>query len=341
MLVRGVKQKQEVLIRYAVGATRAAVMRLHFLQTLGLAFLGGLLGLWIARWGAQLLVHLARMDRGNTLIYRPHGWTLALHWAGALVTGLLVGILPACQATRIDLASGLSEGALTHSATHSQALARRSLAAVQIALSLVLVVAAGLFAKALHKLVSVPVGFRPEHLTVFSVDPKLAHSTIQGTELLWANLQRRLKETAGVQAVTYGTGGPFPQGDDVALVTPGVHSDPTNHYQSGRRSIIGPSYFTTLGIRILAGREFDERDRANAPGIVMINETLAHKAIRLDQCSRTDGNDVQRTRSELAGDCGRGGCRSSSVLAPDKRFPDLHAGAAGGKTICNDLLRTD
>jgi putative ABC transport system permease protein len=277
MLVRAVKHKQEILIRYAVGATRSAVMRLHLLQTVILALLGGLLGLWIARFGAQLLVHLARMDRGNAFIYRPHGWTLVLHWAGALLIGLLVGILPAWQTARIDLASGLSEGALTHSATRSQALARRLLAAAQIALSLVLVVAAGLFSKALHKLVSVPVGFHPERLTVFSVDPKFARSTIQSTELLWANLQHRLKDTPGVQAVTYGTGGPFPQGADVALVTPGAHSDPTNHHQSGTRSIIGPGYFSTLGIRILSGREFDDRDRAHTPGAVIINETLAHK----------------------------------------------------------------
>ncbi len=258
MLVRAIKQKQEMLIRYAVGATRAGVMRLHFLETLVLALLGGLLGLWIARWGAQLLVHLTRMDRGNAFIYRPQGWTLALHWAGALVTGLLVGILPAWQTARIDLAAGLSEGALTHSASHSQTLARRSLAAMQIALSLVLVVAAGLFAKALHKLVSVPVGFQPEHLTVFSVDPKLAHSTVQSTALLWENLQRRIQETAGVEAVTYGTGGPFPQADDAAVIIPGTTAENIPKHQSGTRSMIGPGYFTTLGIRVLAGREFDE-----------------------------------------------------------------------------------
>ena len=80
-----------------------------------------------------------------------------------------------------------------------------------------------------------------------------------------------------METVTYGTGGPFPQGDDAALVTPGVHSDPTNHYQSGKRSIIGPRYFSTLGIRIVSGREFDERDGANTPGSVIVNETLAHK----------------------------------------------------------------
>ncbi len=277
MLVRAVKQRREILIRYAVGATRAAVMRLQFLQTLAVSIAGGFLGLWIARWSAELLVHLARMDREGAFVYRPHGWMLGIHWAAVLFVGLLVGLIPAWQASRFDLAGGLNEGALTHSGTHSQTFTRRSLAAAQIALSLMLVVAAGLFAKALHNLISVPVGFNPEHLSVFSVDAKLAHSPVETTYMLWSNIERRLMATANVQAVSYGTGGPFPQGADTAVVIPGATSDAIAKHQSGMRSMVGPRYFTTLGIPILAGREFDDRDRPDTPDVVILNQTLAHK----------------------------------------------------------------
>ncbi len=277
MVVRAVKKRQEVLIRYAVGATRAAVMRLPFLQTLTLALAGGLLGLWVSRWGAQLLVHMARLDRGGAFVFRPHGWSLILHWAAVWGTGLLVAILPVWQAARTDLAGGLSSGALTHSANRSQALIRRSLAAVQIALSLVLTIAAGLFAQALHRLVAVPVGFDSQHLTVFSVDPKLAGSTLAGTEILFANLAEGLKRRPEVQSVTYGTGGPFPQGSDAAVVIPGTIPADIARHQTAMRSIIGPEYFQTLGIRVTAGREFEEHDRLHAPDVVMVNEVLARK----------------------------------------------------------------
>jgi putative ABC transport system permease protein len=277
MVVRTVKQKHETLIRYALGATRTAVMRLHFLQTIALAMAGGLLGLFVARWGAQLLIHLARLDRYGGFVYRPQGWALGAHWAAALLIGLLVGLFPALQAAKIDLAAGISEGASTHSGTRSQAFTRRALAAAQIALSLMLAVTAGLFGQALHKLITVPVGFNPEHMTVFSIDAKLAHSTVESTSLLWANIERRLRETPDVQAVTYGTGGPFPQGADAAVVIPGASSDMTAKHQSGMRSMIGPRYFTTLGIPMVAGREFDERDRQNTPGVVILNQTLARQ----------------------------------------------------------------
>jgi predicted permease len=277
MLVRGIRRKQEMLIRHAVGATRLAVTRLHFLETLILSMAGGVLGLWIARWGAQLLVYLARMDRGGAFFYRPHGWALAMHWTAGLAIGLLVGLFPAWQAARLDLSAGLNEGALTHSETRAQTFTRRTLAAAQIAFSLVLAIAAGVFAKAWHNLVNVPVGFNPEHLTLFSIDTKLGHSTVESSKLLWTNIARRLQRTAGVQAVTYGTGGPFPQGADVAVVIPGTSAAALSKYRSGARSIIGPRYFSTLGIPVVSGREFDERDRPNTPDVVMLNETMARQ----------------------------------------------------------------
>jgi putative ABC transport system permease protein len=276
-LVRGLRRRRELLIRCTVGATRPQVMRLHFQESLILALAGGLLGLWIARYGAELLVRLAHMDQRDVFSYGLHGWALGTHWAAVLVTGLVVGWFPAWQTAKLDLSAGLKEGALTHSATKSQALIRRTLSAAQVALSLVLVIAAGLFAKSLQNLVTVPVGFNPGHLTVFSVDAKLTDSTVQSSEVLWANIARRLKETPGVEDVTYGTGGPFPQGADMAVVIPSTNTTERSKYQSGMRSIIGPRYFHTLGIPVIAGREFDERDRTNMPDTVILNQTMARK----------------------------------------------------------------
>lgn len=275
-VVRSIKQRQEVLIRFAMGATRGAVMRLYFMQTLALSVAGGLAALWIARRGAELLLHLGQMDRSGALVAQPSGYVLGLHWAAVIAAGLFVGLIPAWYAARIDLATGLSETAFTHSSVRSHAFGRRALAATQIALSLALLIAAGLFAKSLYNLISVPVGFNPKHLMLFSIDPKLAGSTVENTEFLYSRIEKRLKGAPGIASATYGTGGPFPQGADMAVMIPGSHLAGAKH-QSGIRSIIGPGYFRTLGIPLVAGREFDERDRPNTPEGVIINETLAHK----------------------------------------------------------------
>ncbi len=139
LLMRGIRRRQEVLIRYAVGATRSEVMRLRFLETLILSLAGGALGIWIALYGAELLVYLAHMHQKDAFSYGPHGWTLVMHGTVTLLAGLLVGLFPAWQAAKVDLSVGLNAGALTHSGTRSQVFTRRTLAASQIALSLVLV----------------------------------------------------------------------------------------------------------------------------------------------------------------------------------------------------------
>jgi predicted permease len=277
LVVRAFKQRREVLIRYALGATRAAVMRLQVSQTLILSLLGGVFGLLLAGWGARVLVHLARLDERGALPPQVNGLALAAHWLVALMTGLAVGLFPAWHTSPVDLAQELSATALTHSGVRSQSLVRRSMAAVQIALSLVLAVLAGLFGKSLHNLVSVPVGFNAEHLTVFSIDPKLTGSSMESAQQLWSDLETRLKKVAGVRSVTYGTGGPFPQGADAAVVIPGKTAESIPLHQSGLRSIIGPRFFSTLGIPLVAGREFDARDRANAPGVIILNQTMARK----------------------------------------------------------------
>lgn len=201
-----------MLVRYALGASRGAIARLYFAQTLALGLLGGTAGVWIARWGARVLIHLARLDMSGAYLA---GSALGLHWAAAIFAGLLAGLLPAWHAGRLNLAIGLNEGAGTHSAARSHARTRRMLAAAQIALSLVLLIAAGLFAVSLHDIVSVPLGFNAQNLMVFSVDPHSSGATPQSASALYRRIEDRLRATPGVAQVSYGTGGPFPQEVDM------------------------------------------------------------------------------------------------------------------------------
>ncbi len=165
---------------------------------------------------------------------------------------------------------------MTHSASRTHARTRRALAALQIALSLALLVAAGLFARSLSRLLSVPLGFNPNGLAVFSIDPKLSNVDTNASRLFYSNLQNTLLSTPGVQAATYGSGGPFPSSLDSAVLIP-VPNTAIRPQASGAQSMVGPKYFSTMGIPVVSGREFDDRDRADTPAGVMVNQALARK----------------------------------------------------------------
>ena len=276
VLVRSLRQQKELLVRYALGASRRAVIRLQLIQTSVLALAGGALGLILAHGSASLLLHLERLDKNGGVTIAWNAYTLAFHWFSALVAALVISFLPGWYAARLNVAEGLAGTAATHSATRSHARTRRTLAAFQIALSLALLMAAGLFARSLTRLLSAPLNFNPKGLVVFSLDPKLSGVDTKALRVFYSDLQNALASTPGVQAVTYGSGGPFPSSLDSAVLIPPPHTALQAH-ASGAHSIIGPHYFSALGMPVIAGREFDVRDRPNTPAVVIINNTLAHK----------------------------------------------------------------
>jgi putative ABC transport system permease protein len=122
----------------------------------------------------------------------------------------------------------------------------------------------------------VPLGFNPNGLVVFSIDPKLAGVDTRALRLFYSHLQGALTSIPGVRAVTYGSGGPFPSSLNSAILIPQPNTA-IRAQANGAHSMVGPNYFSTLGIQIVSGREFDARDRANTPSVVIINSTLAHK----------------------------------------------------------------
>lgn len=276
VLVRSLRQGKELIVRYAMGASRYAVVRLQLVQTLILAIVGGVLGLWLAKEGAVFLLHLQRLDKNDGLAARWDAYSLGFHWLSVLAAALVVGFLPAWHAARLNLAQSLADTAVTHSTSRTHARTRRTLAALQIALSLALLVAAGLFAKSLSRLMSVPLGFNPNGLAVFSIDPKLSNVDTNALRLFYANLQNALLAAPGVGAATYGSGGPFPASLDSAVLIPAPNTA-VRAQAGGAHSVVGPKYFSTLGIPVISGREFNDSDRANTPLGVIINEALAHK----------------------------------------------------------------
>lgn len=206
MLARSLRQQRELVVRYVMGANRQAVVRLQLIQTGLLATSGGALGLLLARGSAAFLLHLQRLNGSGGLTVEWSSYSLAFHWFSVLAAALVIGGLPAWHAAHLNLAHSLSDAAFTHSASRTHARTRRALAALLIALSLVLPIAAGLFIRSLSRLMSVALGFDPDGLTVFCVDPKLSNFDNKASRLFYSNLQNVLLAVPGVQKVTYGSG---------------------------------------------------------------------------------------------------------------------------------------
>ena len=278
LLARATARQKEIVVRLSLGARRLRLIQQLLTESLLLALAGGALGLLIARWVSELLVALVASGREEiTLPLELNGRVLAFTAFAAIFTGVLFGLAPAFSATRVSLTA-----ALKVAGAGSRALARRSkvaqaLVSAQIALSLVLLVGAGLFLRTLQRLESVPLGFDREHLLLFSIAPGL--NGYQGARLAdyYRNVQDRIGAVPGVNAVSFSLHGPVGDGTSTTnAAIPGVTSGKDRF--TFHRHLVGPAYFKTLGIPLLVGRVLDERDNANAPKVAVVNQAFARQA---------------------------------------------------------------
>ena len=262
LLSRATARRKEISVRLSLGATRGRLVRQLLTESLLLSLLGGALGVLVGYWSRQLLPF------GQEA---PIDWRVFAFAAGlSMMTGLLFGVAPALRATRGDLAGTMKENSRTVSSTRSYL--SKALIVVQVALSLVLIVGAGLFLKTLYNLRGVDVGFDPRNLMIFSVNPSLNRYTPERSLQVFHQMQDELKGIAGVQSVAL---------TRVALLS-GSRSSSTRWIpgQSKSQNLhvmqVSPEFFDTLGIRVVMGRGFTDRDTATSPKVAVINETAAH-----------------------------------------------------------------
>jgi predicted permease len=269
LLSRATGRQKELSVRLALGATRARLVRQLLTESVLLAAIGGALGVLVGRWGQQLLP-------GTPGQMSPLDWrVLAFVIAVTAVTGVVFGIAPALRATRADVSGALKE--TSRSVSASRSVLGRSLVVAQVALSLVLLVGAGLFLRTLQNLRSVDVGFNPRNVLLFRVNPVLNRYDGKKSSLLYEQIGERLRAVAGVRSVSWSnnslmsgrrlSGGMFIQG---------------RTYASGQRDVIygvnvSPTFFETMEIPLVAGRGLTPRDNEGAPRVVVINEAAARK----------------------------------------------------------------
>ncbi|HXW07136.1 MAG TPA: ABC transporter permease [Vicinamibacterales bacterium] len=272
LLSRAAARQKELSVRLSLGATRVRLIRQLLTESLVLAALGGALGILVGYWGKGLLP-------GAQAQLSPVDWRVLLFVLVVTgLTGILFGIAPALRATSMNVSSALKE--TSRSLMGSRSLLGKSLLVVQVAISLVLLVGAGLFLRTLNNLRDVNVGFDPENLVLFRVTPQLNRYDEKRIGALYQDLLERLGTVPGVRGVAM---------SQPALLSGSVSS--TSIYVQGRvyppgererdnsihRLIVSPGFFEVMGIPLVAGRGFTGRDDETAPKVVVINQTAARK----------------------------------------------------------------
>ena len=267
LLSRASARQKEISVRLSMGATRWRLIRQLLTESVLLAVIAAAFGVAIAAWGRQLLPGAA----GDAPVdWRVLGFAASL----AAFTGLLFGTAPALHATAGDVGTALKE---TSRSVSSRTVLGKSLLVAQIAVSLVLLIAAGLFLRTVGNLQRVDVGFNPENLLIFRLNPGLNGYDPTRTEALYQQVGQRLRALPGVAGVTQ---------SDLPLLSGGSSS--TSLYRPGDaggnsddrviyRLRIASDFFDVMGIPLLTGRAFTDRDVDGAPQVAILNEAAVRK----------------------------------------------------------------
>ncbi len=262
LLSRAASRQQEIAIRLSIGATRWRLVRQLVTESVFLALLGGLLGLVVAYWARSLL---------------PFGQDVPMNWQVfafvallSVGTGVVFGIVPALRATRLDLSASLKDN--SRGVVGTRSWASRGLLVVQVAVSLVLLIGAGLFLNTLKNLRSVDLGFDATNLLLFRVSPALAGYDAETMPLLYDQMQERLDALPGVEAVSLSR---------IAFLSGSTSSSDVYTQHGGDEAeemyimTVSPEFFDTHRIPLLAGRRFDERDHADSQEVAIVNAAAA------------------------------------------------------------------
>jgi len=278
MVARATGRQREIAIRLAMGARRAALVRQLLLEGVILALAGGVAGLVVEHWStAALLSILPRDEAGGWLTASLDLHLLLYAFATSLACGLLFALLPALQATRPDLAPTLKDQALNVASGGRPARLRQALVAAQIALSLLLVVGAGLFSTSAANLLNAHLGFRTSQLLMFSINATLDRPEAAAAAAFYHDLQLRLSSMPNVVGVAAADGGPFSGSTSAGNITVEGYHARQEEETDAIRIAVSPGYFRALAIPLRAGREFSDRDSAAAPKGVLVNETFVKR----------------------------------------------------------------
>jgi predicted permease len=272
LLVRAASRVREMSLRYSLGAKRGRIVQQLLMEGMLLGIGGGLLGLALAPQLASVLLRRMFTDSNfhpfsSSLDMRVFGFNLAV----GIVAGLVFSLVPAVEFWRPDLTAALKQQVST--ATARQSLMKRIFVGVQIALSVLLLFGAGLFVRTMKNLRSVDVGFRPDHLLTFSIDPSMAGYEKDSSLALTRRILDTIGALPGVQAVAATDDPELAGNENGTNITVAGKPDEDTDVERAR---VTPSYFATIDLPLLAGRTLSEQDnRPDAARVAVVNEAFA------------------------------------------------------------------
>src|SRR5262245_11647161 len=278
LLARGLARQREIAVRASLGAGRWRLIRQLLTEASLLSLIGGGLGLLLAQWGLEALRRLPQnFIRGEevTVDTRVLLFTLAV----AVTTGWLFGLAPAIQLARPELHTMLKEGGRSGGEGAKWNRLRGAFVVTQVALSLLLLVGGGLLIRSFGRLLRVDPGFKPENL--LTLEYRLPRNKYQQSEAQW-NFHRqvveRIRDVPGVKSASLVGGLPFSgNGGSTGVILPDREIPPRGQEPVVRYNMAIPNYFETIGIPLIKGRLFNERDQLNTPRVFIINQTMARR----------------------------------------------------------------
>jgi predicted permease len=276
LLARATARQREIGVRLTLGASRWRLIRQLLTESVVLSAIGGILGLLLAQWGSRALLLLMSTE-GLTLDLgqRPDATVLGFCAGVSVLTGILFGLVPAVRAARVEVAPTLKKSGSGFTMLGSRLRLGKALVIVQVGLSLVLLVGAGLFVRTLVNIERQNLGFNRHNLLIFAIDPTKSGYQAQRILPLFENVRERLQAVPGVRAVTYSS---------LALLTGWVSNGPIaieGFQQKPNQDMqiywdrVGPGFFETMGIRTLLGRTIDRRDTSTSLKVALVNEAMA------------------------------------------------------------------
>lgn len=283
LLLRATSRRREIAVKLALGATRGRIIQQLLTEGLVLSIVGGALGLLLAPWSAELILAFQQPAYGlRGVDISPDARVLIFTALLSILTAVVFGLAPALQASKPDLVTALKDGAPGSGKRKSRLQA--NLVVTQVALSLVLLIGAGLAVKTMRKALTMDRGFDSDNMVLMSMDLTIRGYSEAAGGSFYEDLLKRIDELPGVVSSSLAkTVPPNDWSDRLSVFLPGEEPPPDvlrARDDLGLRvdaNRIAPNYFRTLGIPLIEGREFNDRDRKGAPPVAILNEKLARQ----------------------------------------------------------------
>ncbi len=312
LMARASARSRELAVRTSLGAGRARLVRQMLAESVLLSLAGGALGILVALAAAQLLIHFLPQGHISIVIdLHPDARALIFTFALALGTGLLFGLAPALQATGGHLAATLKTDSAASIGGANPSRFRAALVIAQVAFSMVLLIAAGLFARTLKNLRPTDYRVHPDHVLLFTMKPQQEIYSDQRKRILARELLRRVSAIPGVQSAALAENGPLGSRWDTDSIS--VPGGPAIQAASDD---VTPGFFDSIGLPLITGRDFAATDQPGSPWVAIINEALAHVLFKNENpIGRMiqDSDGAQTHRFQVVG------------VVPNSHYYDLHA----------------